>query len=563
MQAIRNGIKSAVRTPWKTLLYTLVLLLLSVMLCVAFCVNSSVRGYLDECDDYFHTVVKFEYVGADYPDNFVYDGELEAAIDAHRAELDALCSAPEVMSFEPAYGSAALIDGLHRKDRLLYDPEFAVIKITVWHYIAENIDAYSAYLDECLYSRSDESGKLIMVRPEAGLADETRFEEGKSYLVCGRYFRGINSYVWFEAAPVTFTDGSGAVTVPALAELTGGSAETGLYARLAAYMRQCNDSCPVQFTAALMDQIPFHEQELMLTEGRSFTDAEYASKAKVCVVSDRLVSAVGAELGDKLGLSLISGGDLYGGLAPETASEEYEIVGVYGATDLHPYDVYLPDSNAAKGAVRAANGYGLGVFRIKNSEAAAFTARAERLEPHGFRFSVYDQGYSAAAKPMNEMLFISTVFLGICLLLALAALCLQCYMFISRQREAAHTMLALGSGKGHICLYFAACTAVVTLPAALLGCLAGRLLEGKVFGLMQSWLARFGSDDLRYSSSRLSVVRTLEFDPKAPLSVYAAAALTILLGALVCALVFTAFGMRDRAKKPKKLKKARRMRAPM
>ena len=67
MDAFKNGVKTTLRTPGKSLLFSLILLLLALLAAVAFSVFFAVRGYLSDCEDYFHTIVHLEYIGKDYP----------------------------------------------------------------------------------------------------------------------------------------------------------------------------------------------------------------------------------------------------------------------------------------------------------------------------------------------------------------------------------------------------------------------------------------------------------------------------------------------------------------
>ena len=67
MEAFKNGVKTTLRTPGKSLLFSLILLLLALLAAVAFSVFFAVRGYLSDCEDYFHTIVHLEYIGKDYP----------------------------------------------------------------------------------------------------------------------------------------------------------------------------------------------------------------------------------------------------------------------------------------------------------------------------------------------------------------------------------------------------------------------------------------------------------------------------------------------------------------
>lgn len=77
---IRNAFNSILRTPWRALLFLLLLAVLTAFLSLGASVWDLADRMLDECDETFTTIAVLEYMGADYPDESVYDEELQAAI---------------------------------------------------------------------------------------------------------------------------------------------------------------------------------------------------------------------------------------------------------------------------------------------------------------------------------------------------------------------------------------------------------------------------------------------------------------------------------------------------
>ena len=551
--AVKNGSKTILRTPGKALLFFLVLALLAALLAVSFSVFTAVRGYLRDCDDYYHTIVNLEYLGKDYPDGTVYDEALVRAVEEQRPTLDALCSMEQVLSFEPASNTLARVEGLHRRDKFSFDPDAAVMRVYISDF-DESFGVYDAVVDTTLYSGVDNTKKLICLRIwDMDFPDSAGLERGATYLVCGHYYLGMTNYIWFQAEPMEIpgTD----VTVPGYTRWQREEpAEAPLYEQLADCCAQLNDGCPVQFTAALEDQLPFHQQAVTIERGRMFS----AEETGVCVISEHLAAMVECACGDILQLSLRRAqGALYID-SEEVPSEAYEVVGIYSRSDEYPYDIYLP-SQTEPARVSAVSGYRLGQFRVQNSELAAFLEAAQPLEQHGFRLTVYDQGYSVAVEAMQDLVLLSGVFLAVCLSLCVAFLCLQSHLFISRQRDTAQTMLALGSGKPYVRSYFLSGALLLALPSGLLGVWVGKRLERYVMGLLAQLTQAMATEDLRFSSSRLSLVRTLEFAPTISLWVYGAAFGTLVLLSAVLTLLFSRGALRDRAVKRIKRKKTPRM----
>ena len=162
-RAIKNGIKTTLRTPGKTALFSAILLLLAALISVAFSVFAAVRCYIGDCDEYFHTIVNLEYVGKNYPSGTDWDEAMVRALNERQTEPDALCRSEQVLSVEPVSNALAQVEDLYRKDRLSYDAEAAVLLVYVKS-IDEASGAYSTIINSTLYSRSDETGKMLFLR---------------------------------------------------------------------------------------------------------------------------------------------------------------------------------------------------------------------------------------------------------------------------------------------------------------------------------------------------------------------------------------------------------------
>lgn len=545
MQHIKNGIKCAVRTPVKTALFTLLLAVTAAMLSASLTVFTAVSGYLDDCDSYFHTIAKLEYVGGDYPDERVFDPAFGDSLAASRADIGKLVSSDFTLSFEPSKTYLAYSPSVRIKDDSVYDPFAAVLKLNFISY-DDQIGLWTATVSECLYSRNDLAGKIVSVstggRPE-----------GTCYAV-GSFKKGSAFTQTFFPKSVSFEDGSETVALPAFAPAEG-SELAAKYERYAKLLSIQNDSCRAFYTASAEDHYLFHVQAVSLISGRFFTDEEYGSRAHSVIISDRLSRLTGLGAGDRIPLTVYgSNGDVFDTQHDFVSdSGDYEIVGIFAEGESDPWQVFLPDANAAGEGFAPANGYSVGTFRIKNKAAAEFLDLARPLMDSGFRLSVGDQGYSAAAEPMNELLFLSYIFLAVSLLLVFSALVLQSYLYVSRQRGAALIMRDLGSPKRRVFVYFLSSALLISGTAALFGVFASRLLDGRITELLGRIASQFAEEDLSFSDSRLAAVRTLAFEPRIPLAVYVLSALSLAAGSVLSTAAFTAFVLKDPlAKKAKK-----------
>lgn len=548
MTAIKNGIKCTLRTPWKTALFSLVLVMLAALLTLSLCVYTAVRSYLADCDDYYHTIANLEYIGNDYPESAVYDPDLEKALEENRAELEALLRSREVLSFEPESNTAAVVEDFHRWDNYVLEPSQAILRLRNQMY-DDRLDMYIMEVVESCYTGKDYTGSMIFVRTDAMPANGgEQLESGLTYYAVGRFFKGQTSNPWFFAEETSFYEGEGLVKLPPFTPDDGTESVGEAYRRFAGIAKLRNDSCRVYYSAALEDYPPFQQQMITLKEGRLFREEEYAARARVCVLSDRISGALGLGVGDKIRFTVYSAAEaLYEPGKWETADEgAFEIVGIYKNSDDYPYRIFLPDAAAAEAGVRTVTGYRLGHFRLQNDSAAEFEALTRPLQEKGFRVTVYDQGYAAATEPMRELMLISVIFLAVCLLLALVAHGVQSHLFVSRQREAALTMRALGSGKGHVILYFLSAALLLALVSTLLGGLAGKLLEQRVMDALRQFATQFADRDLRFSGSRLSLSRTLAFAPSIPLGVYLLSGALLILGSLLFTAAFADRTLRER-----------------
>lgn len=567
MQSVKNGFKSIIRRPGRTALFTLILIVLSALLSIAFCVFASVRGYLISCEDYYHTVVNLEYIGPRYPSSVVFDPAAVEAVSAHSEEIEALIADKAVLSYENADNAAALFDGVVRRDFLCPDPDVAtmIVSVSGWY---EGGDAYLAGVSQVLYSRRDMTGKSLFLRTDT-MDDPSapQPEKGNKYIVTGRFFSGQNAYEWFLAEHTSVWCGGEEMQAEPFSLYNGETLDdSNIYCILAGEQAARNNCLRVQRTASAEDYLRFHEQEYVLRSGRFFTEEEYEQGAKKLLLPENFASLVELSPGDKVRLALYeTDGDLYATIGSEPVeSEEYEVVGVYSEGDVRHFQVLIPDKSAVTSSPHASAGYTIGQFRLKNSEAASFMEKTQSLSEHGFRFSLYDHGYEAATEPMKELLTISAVFLAVCLLLAAAALYLECHIFVSRQKETSDTMLALGSGRPHVFGYFISAAVMLAVPAAVIGCAVAKLMEGRVLALLVKFAEQHAGEDLRFSVGSLRLAKTLEFRPQVSTLIYAAAAALLVIGSAAITALFIRKNLADDKKKRKqKLRRIKReARAP-
>ncbi|HPF86555.1 MAG TPA: ABC transporter permease [Candidatus Limiplasma sp.] len=551
MLAEKNGVKSILRTPKKALLFLVLLATVVMLLTIVMCVHHAVSGYLDECNQYYHTIAELEYLGAEYPDSHADDAAMAASLAANDEALQALVQLPGVLQFDAEDALLGVIPGLTRHDYQVYDKDAAVIVVTVSWW--ENTTAsYAAVVSEAPYAWSDVIDKITYIS-----MDEGALQTGASYVMCGHFITSSNNFLLFQPEDTLAGTGDTAQTLSGWKLLEDGTlAADSPYRSLAQVFANRNNGYRVSPVTDLETLRPWQQGELKLLEGRLFTEAEYADDAQVCVISNLLSTVRELSVGDTIQLSLNDCNNrIYASWCDTLApAETYKIVGIYYRTTEHPDTLYIPRSTPTN-AITMTAGYTLGQFRLDNDAADAFEAAAAQLLPAGYKLTLYDEGYGAVAGPYKELEQLSLLFLLICLLVVPGVLALYSYLFISRRRDAALLQRALGAGKAHVLRGFMAASLAVTLPAAAIGLTAGRLLEGKVLSYVRVLAEKFGSTDLRFSAANLFTVRQLAFSPVTDNAVYLLTAMLFVALVLVFTIAFSLDAIHE--KKPKKAKKPR------
>lgn len=258
----------------------------------------------------------------------------------------------------------------------------------------------------------------------------------------------------------------------------------------------------------------YHIGGAALTEGRFITPEEYASGAKVCLISDEMAQNQRWEIGDKLDMRLfeseyipgtthfvpfqstIHDQPIYDGeKTPFIHEGEYEIVGIYSVyptagntelalntLDLLPYNIYIPTNSVSKVrdqkdilvhgstfSVKLKNG-SMDQFLADMEKKGLTTPKEDRYEP---KFTFYDQGYSAVQSSLLSMnstaklllLLSSMVLLMVCILVA--------YFFWQNQKKTVGIFRMLGGTKKQAISAILLCAMVLTVAGAAVGGIVG------------------------------------------------------------------------------------------
>src|SRR5699024_4592883 len=190
---------------------------------------------------------------------------------------------------------------------------------------------------------------------------------------------------------------------------------------------------PILGTSCLESVYQFHQSEAVITQGRSFTQAEYETGAKVCVLSEGLAENSGLHLGDSFTISQFGYSPLLSrnltalqtnpqgrannplpvwyadSLGFLSEDETYTIVGLYrqeeqwddGSYAFTPNTVFIPAAAQPLGASCCPAGVYLSAV-IENGGEAAVLASPQGTDLEE-RFVTFSQGYAQAAAAVSAL----------------------------------------------------------------------------------------------------------------------------------------------------------------
>ena len=291
-----------------------------------------------------------------------------------------------------------------------------------------------------------------------------------------------------------------------------------LYAVLKSY-DVINNSVDVVMTNNPEYQPVFHQQITNLTDG-SFYNTE--SGSDVCLISDRMAKNLSLSVGDKLSVALHNAEscenyyDSYFYGAGFKLKKDFTIVGIYEMKrkngDVEDI-IYIPiqDTSSNEGGLSlfrtptlpiTGTTYKIGTFIIENSKAQSFKSYAESMLIPNCSVTVYDQGYTALTAPLESLKNTSLLIACVCAFAGLSIIILYAYIFITKQKQTALTMLNLGTGMKKTRLYLMSGSSVLTFLACMGGALIGYLISPLVLKLAYMWAAHSTTLDLSFSSLR-------------------------------------------------------------
>lgn len=366
-------------------------------------------------------------------------------------------------------------------------------------------------------------------------------EKGKLYLLHGAFVsRGAGTRN-FQVQPFPRGDDAPWLELsgkddPALAE--------GVFAEYAELYRLSNNTARLTASGDIAALELFQQGTLYLTEGRF----PQAGERGVCVVSGSMSENLGLGVGDTLSLEVLESNEWNRPYVSATGDRRsLEIVGVTNPQSDYADRLWV---SAAEGGFEAPLfGYCLGMAVLDNRQAVRSAEELSALLPPQTQLTLYDQGYAAAAQPIQAM---ETAAMAITLASAagaLAVLVLFAFLFVGRQRETVGVLVSLGAPAGKIRAWLLSGAAAVSGAAALLGSVTGSLALGRVVAAAMDMAQRLYATDTRYSEAANGIAKEWADAEAVPSWPAPAAGLAVFLAALALCLIFLRHARRENAPK--------------
>lgn len=273
---------------------------------------------------------------------------------------------------------------------------------------------------------------------------------------------------------------------------------------------------PVTGTNDIYLMMAFYNGNAYISQGREFTEEEYARGDRVCLVSDVFAQREGLAIGDELPLALQyanyrrTAGRAFstntaaaftlinakGEIYPIFEEENYKIVGMYGGQTglrdeygLGYNEIIIPsrsvknsdaDNILESGPMMGSNTS----FRIANGTIDEYMEKWNRLQIPNVEITFYDRGYSELEANINNMKYMARLLIVMGVSMVLMVLGYFSWLFILKQKERTAVERCLGFRKWHSFLSLFYGIFLLILVGSVCGSVAGSYLAGEVEGKM-------------------------------------------------------------------------------
>lgn len=369
-------------------------------------------------------------------------------------------------------------------------------------------------------------------------------EEGTRYLLHGAFVFSDRVTPSFQVQP--FPD-SGDTPWLELSGEDDPALTQGIFVEYAERYRLSNNTAVLTASDDIASLELFHQGTLHLADGRF----PQAGEAGVCIISGSMSENLGLSVGDTLELEVLDSMEWNRAYVSATGDRRpLEIVGVTNPQSDYANRLWVSAAEASFSSPPF--GYLLGMAVLDNRQAVQAAQELSGLLPPQTRLTLYDQGYSAAAQPIQAMESAALAITLASAFGALAVLVLFALLFVGRQGETVGVLVSLGTPAGKIRAWLLSGAAAVSGTAALLGSAIGTLALGRVVAAAMDMAQRLYATDTRYSEAATGITKEAAAGALPGWPAPAAGA-AVFLTALVLCLAFLRHAQRENAPKQGKV----------
>lgn len=536
-----------VRRSWKkSLLFFCLIIALIIIMCIVVSLISIINAFLESSAESYKSIGVFEFMGASYPDESIYDTHIEEAINA--LDLDKILNHPATLSWDANASALGCIEGRENFSTLVPYPKAGIIVVYIDGY-QETTKAYRATIADHLFSTRSKTDGIMVYLNSSGL----ELQKGRYYLLHGEFYRGETSYIYYKITPFQNkvaeewgVDGSlekMALDITVNSKVYKIPDET-IFHSLAEFYSTVNTGLTVRASSDLTLLHEFQQGKLSLTAGRLPTAEEYASGASVCLLPDKIAETLGKKIGDKITLSVSVKEHTaqFESYWPEEGFDftgEYEIVGLINSYDVYAANIYIPKTDNIDFSQNTFS-YKLGQVLIENSLINEFVEDITPTLPDRVRLTVYDQGYALVYQSLSDVMVIAQIILTICLVVGVAIIALFGFLFVYRQKDSAKIMRRLGAKKSDIYTYYLFGSGFIAFAAVVAGTIVSLAMSGLILELVRLSVSGYITKYSLYSISNLSLVKPIIFAQGADVTLFLLVGALTFVAALLSAFVFSA-----------------------
>ena len=539
---IKNGLKTCLRERGRTFRFIVLLLLLGCVLILALGVVFYCNGAIENCNESYRTIALLEYMGVDYPDDYVADANARGA--AAVLDEQTILSADGVLTWSPGTVEAGYTEGYRRKSTLSPYAQLSVVTVGSFSELRhwETRDGgqtpyYSAAIMNVLFSKEVRNPVFINI-----VIGDTGFvpEPGTSYVLHGYIADGEVEQPQNGLKVLTLVPFEDSDEPPYAALGEDAPIPERFFAAVEQHKRNAF-YLAVYKLGDVRDAEPFHQNELVLDAG----DYPDPLMPGGCVVSADLAQQLSLAPGDPLPIeTLRSDPEEYYRFAATGETNELTVTGIASAS----YDYVGCVWTTGSAGDAPLFGYTLGTASIGNDKAEEAAIALRELVPENVRVTVYDQGYADAVKPFQEVRKAAAELLIACVIAVFAVLFMFAFLYVGKQSYSVKTMVQLGTPRWKVTAWMLSGAFFVSALSAGLAVFVGVFLQPllieKLVQLMD--LLRIGDSFYLFSETEVGYAKhAVAPAANVPLWLNLTAAGCIVAVAIVLCRIFLIFAYRS------------------